>query len=641
MQDACETRSEDDQQIQAALEEAHIPSLMNALVHMTGDLDLLRGEIRPNAAAFMADPQGGISPDQQARVRALALEVLRDSHNGSRPLPPPPSRDQVQEMIAFMLGRELPEGYVDFLMSELSLQGEDPYGCPAIEEIPEPIKEKFRVLIIGAGMSGLLAAIRLGQAGVPYVVLEKNADVGGTWYENTYPGCRVDSPNHTYSYSFRPQDWPQHFSEQAVLRRYFQDCADEYGLREHIRFGTEVKTARFDEATRRWQVEVEPPEGGRETLEGNALISAVGQLNRPKIPDLPGRERFAGPAFHSAAWEHEHDLAGKRIGVIGTGASAFQLVPIVAREAADLTVFQRTPPWVVPNPDYFKDIPDGKHWLLNHVPFYAQWYRFNVFWRSAEGLLGACRSDPAWDKGEQSVSAENDMLRALLTANVREIIGDDEELLSKTIPHYPPGAKRALIDDGAWLRSLKRDNVRLVTDPIREVTARGIRTADGTEHELDVLIYATGFHASEFLYPMKVFGKGGMELHDVWKGEPRAYLGITVPGFPNLFCTYGPNTNIVVNGSIIFFSECEMRYILGCLSLLLGRGQAALDCKQEVHDAYNRRIDAGNLEMAWGQSSVNTWYKNESGRITQNWPFSLLEFWEQTRAPDPDDYIFR
>jgi 4-hydroxyacetophenone monooxygenase len=197
-----------------------------------------------------------------------------------------------------------------------------------------------------------------------------------------------------------------------------------------------------------------------------------------------------------------------------------------------------------------------------------------------------------------------------------------------------------LIDDGRWLHALKRDNVKLLDEPIERITPSGIRTRGGTEHEFDVIVYGTGFQASRFLTPMKVYGRDGAELQDVWKGEPRAYLGVTIPGFPNLFCCYGPNTNIVVNGSIVFFSECEVRYILGCLALLLERGHAALDCRREAHDAYNQRIDAGNAQMAWGLSSVNTWYKNQSGRITQNWPFTLLEFWELTKQPDPDDYTF-
>ncbi len=639
MRDAYEPITADDEAIRAALEEAHIPSLMVALVHLTGDANHLRGDIKPQAT-FLGDPQGGITPEQQVWVRDLALGALRAYRDGGGQLPPPPSAEVVREMLDFTVGQEVSESYVEFLMSELALHGEDPYEPPSILEVPAEARASFRVLVIGAGMSGLLAGIRLKEAGIPFVIVEKSDGVGGTWYENTYPGCRVDSSNHMYSYSFRPQDWPQHFSSQEVLQKYFDTCATDYGLREHIRFNTEVRSARFDEQNGRWQAEVGLEGGATDTIEASAIISAVGQLNRPKFPEFPGRETFEGPSFHSAEWEHEHDLEGKRIGVIGTGASAFQLVPMISPRAVDVTIFQRTAPWVIPNPNYFENVPEGKHWLLNHVPFYAKWFRFSVFWRAAEGLLGAVTADPEWKQGERSVSAANDMLREFLTANISEIVGDDPDLLAKCIPDYPPGAKRALIDDGTWLRSLKRDNVHLLTDQIQEITPKGVLTKSGVEHEFDVLVYATGFYASRFLHPMKIFGKGGAELHELWDGEPRAYKGITFPGFPNLFCCYGPNTNIVVNGSIIFFSECEVRYILGCLALLMKGGRAAMDCRRDVHDAYSEWIDAGNLSMAWGQSSVSTWYKNDSGRITQNWPFSLLEFWQQTREPDPADYTF-
>ena len=425
--------TEDDQTIRAALEEVHIPSLMVALVHLSGDAKLLRGDIKPQMS-FLGDPQGGITPEQQEEVRALALDALRSYRDSGCQLPPPPTAETVREMLDFIVAQEVSDDYVEFLMTELSLQGEDPYGQPALLETTAEARAGFKVLIIGAGMSGLLAAVRLQEAGIPFVIVEKNDDVGGTWYENRYPGCRVDSPNHVYSYSFRQQDWPQHFSNRDALHQYFSSTADEYGLRPHIRFETEVQAARFDEQTGRWRVEVALPSGGTDVIEANAIISAVGQLNRPKIPDLPGLDTFGGPAFHSAEWEDQHDLAGKRIGVIGTGASAFQLVPQVSERAEQVTVFQRTAPWVIPNPEYTQYVPSGKHWLLNHVPFYARWFRFGMFWRTAEGLLGAVTGDPSWDKPEQSVSPMNEMLRAFLIMNLQEIVGQDPELLAKCTP---------------------------------------------------------------------------------------------------------------------------------------------------------------------------------------------------------------
>ena len=637
----CDPVPDDDSTIEAALKEAYTPLLMVTLVHLTGDPGILRSDIRPSPdfATFLGEPQGGIPEAQQAQIRALALDALKAYRDGGGRLPPPLSQETVHEMMRFVIGQPLSQDYVDFLMAELALDGQDAYARP-IDGVSAAVKQGFHVVIVGAGMSGLLAAIRLGQAGVPYTVLEKNSDVGGTWFENTYPGCRVDSPNHMYSYSFAPTDWPQHFSPQRVLREYFSRCATDYRLRDHIRFETEVEEIAWDDRTQRWTVQLRARDGRREALAANAVISAVGQLNRPKFPDIPGREAFAGVSFHSARWEHRHDLRGKRIAVVGTGASAFQFVPEIAKQAGDVIVFQRTPPWILPTPDYHADIPAGTHWLLNHVPFYAKWLRFWMFWRVAEGLLSVVKVDPAWPDQERSVSAANDQLRALLTENIKALVGDDSELLAKAVPIYPPAGKRMLLDNGNWLQSLKRDNVRVVTDPIREITPRGIRTESGEEHAVDVVIYGTGFQANRFLFPMKVKGRGGVDLHAHWDGDPRAYLGITIPGFPNLFCLYGPNTNIVVNGSIVFFSECEMRYVMGCLELLMKNHHAAMDCRRDVHDAYNARIDQGNREMAWGTPNVRSWYKNANGRVTQNWPFTLREFWNQTRAPDPADFIF-
>ncbi|HEX7037332.1 MAG TPA: NAD(P)/FAD-dependent oxidoreductase [Pseudomonadales bacterium] len=630
--------TEDDAFIARALQQAHIPSLMCALVHLTGDPSLVRGDVRPQIG-FFGDEQGNIPPEEQQKVRDFALEVLKKLRDGA-PLPPPPSRDVVAEMVNFIVGRELAPDYGEFLHAELMLDGSDPYQPKGLDEIPARVRAGFKVIVIGAGMSGLLAGIRLQEAGIPFEIIERHQDVGGTWYQNTYPGCRVDSPNHIYSYSFRPTDWPQYYSPQKVLREYFDQVAVEYGLKRHTRFGTEVTHCRFDDATATWEVTVRSADGKPQVLTANAVISAVGQLNRPKWPDIPGQDKFRGISFHSTEWEHEHDLTGKKVLVIGTGASAFQFAPEVAKVAADVTIFQRTPPWMAPVPTYHDDVPADKHWLLNHVPYYMKWYRFAMFWNAAEGILFAVKKDPAWNGQNHTVSKENDELRQTLTDWITELCDGDQELLAKSIPQYPPGGKRILFDNGNWIRALKRDNVHVITDPIEEITETGVRTKSGARYDGDVLIYGTGFHASRFLWPMQVTGRGGLDLQQHWNGDPRAYLGITIPGFPNLFCCYGPNTNIVVNGSIIFFSECEVRYILGCIGLLLREGHQALDVRRDVHDAYNRMIDEGNLNMAWGAANVPTWYKNEKGRVTQNWPFSLVEFWKQTQVPNPDDYEF-
>ncbi len=539
----------------------------------------------------------------------------------------------------FVSGAEIPERYIPFLREELALEGGDLKAVQTLETLPASAKRDFKVLIIGAGMSGLLAAIRLSQAGIAYTVVEKNADVGGTWMVNSYPGCRVDNPNHLYSYSFEPNhDWPYHFSTQPLLWKYFQGVADKYGLRPHIRFKTEVIESAYDEAHAAWNTRVRGADGREETLVSNAVITAVGQLSRPRLPDIKGIETFKGKSFHSATWDHSVDLKGKRVAVIGTGASAFQFVPEIAPDVAQMYVFQRNAPWLGPTPNYHDKVEDGKKWLLKHVPFYAKWYRFWLWWMLTDGIYDFVKADPDWKTRPDSVGAMNDMLREMLTQYTKSQLEGRPELQDAATPNYPPGGKRSVRDNGVWLAALKRPNVETVTAPIAEITPTGLKTKDGREFPVDVIIYGTGFTASEFLEPMRFTGKGGVDLHQQWNGDARAYLGVTVPNFPNLFIMYGPNTNIVVNGSIIFFSECEMRYIQGLLELLLRSNASAIEVKKAVHDDFNVKVDAMNQQMAWGVPQVTSWYKNKKGRVSQNWPWPLVDYWSATRAPNPDDY---
>ena len=629
----------DDETITAAVPHALLPALLTALAADLDDMALVPQHLRPDLSNPM-DPTGGMSHAQLTEGHELAVEAIgRMRARGASPTRALPV-DTLRELLGFVSGGADVDDYLELLREELNL-GED-LRTPTWTKDDVAADRPFRVAVIGAGMSGLVAAHRLRQAGVDVVVVEKNADVGGTWLENTYPGCRVDVSNHFYSYSFAQRlDWPDSFSPQGVLLEYFRKVAEDNGLRELIQFDTEVTAVELDESTMTWRLELLGPDGGERTLEANAVVSAVGQLNRPNMPDIPGIEQFAGPSFHSARWDHDVDLTGKKVVVIGTGASAAQFIPLVAEDAEHLTVFQRTPAWFLPTLDYHDAVTPEALWLFRNVPGYANWYRFFIFWQNVEGVRAAAIVDPDWDVGETSVSPVNDGARQILTAYIHGQFADRPEMIPQVVPEYPPFAKRFIRDNGAWAGAVKRDDVSLVTDGIARITADGVETVDGTVHEADVIVYGTGFTASDFLMPMKVVGRGGVELHERWRGDARAMLGITLPSFPNLFLLYGPNTNIVVNGSITYFSECEVHYIVGCLRELLVRGARALEPTQEAHDAFNARVDAQNLQMAWGVSGVNSWYKNATGRSAQNWPFSLLEYWQQTRTPDPEDYILR
>lgn len=605
------------------LTDVALPPLLAALAVVTGRDDLLRPELTLDPARRL-EPQGGLDDAQQALARRMCDEALADlDANG-----PVPTIDDatLRRAMEFCFGEAVGERTFAMLREELSLPGEDPRAPRwSVEEIAPG--RTVRAVVIGAGMSGIAAAHRLGQAGVQVRILERAEDLGGTWRDNRYPGCRVDVPNHLYSYSFATgHDWAQQFSTQPVLLEYFRDVAGRLGVTERIEFGTDVLGARWDDTARIWRVQVRTAAGER-TVEAELLVSAVGQLHRPLVPDFEGRDTFAGPAFHTAAWDESVDLTGRRVAVVGAAASAVQCVPEIARVAEHVTVFQRTPNWFLPAPNYHDDLPASVRAALREIPHLESWYRLWLFWRLSEGLMAGTVPGPA-----------NDMFRAFFTAYLRDEFADRPDLLDAVLPDYPPFSKRVVLDDGSWAGALCAPHVDLVTAGVDHIDATGIVDGDGVHHDADVIIWATGFTASQFLAPMHIVGRDGADLRERWRDDAHAYLGITVPDFPNLFCLYGPNTNLVANGSIIFFTECEVNHLVDAVRVMLEAGATAIEPRPEVLEAYITEVDAGNAARVWGQADVPSWYRNAAGRVTQNWPGTLEEFWAITRAADPADY---
>lgn len=632
-----EVITEDDAFIAATLQSASIPTLMMSIVHMTGDASILRGAIKPQTP-LIGEIQGYLSEKDKATIRALGLDTLKKFRDGGCRLPPPPSAETIQEMMNFIVGLTVPEEYVPMMLEEMGLDGQDSRSAHLTKQIAESEREKFHVLIIGAGMSGLLAAIRLQEIGVRYTIIEKNEAVGGTWFENRYPGCRVDIASHFYSYSFESNhEWSQFYASRDELFAYFNRFADKHDIRKHIQFNSEVASATYDEADSSWQVKINRKDGSTEVLKVNALISAVGQLNRPSIPEIKGQDKFKGATVHSAQWKSQGSLKGKRIAVIGTGASAFQLVPEVGKEAEALFVFQRSPVWMLPNQNYHALVSDSKKWLLKHIPFYARWYRFLLFWPGTDGVLPFLKMDPEWPHQDRSINEHNEQWRQELVSYMKEQVGDDLDLLEKIIPKYPVMVKRMLQDNGSWLRTLKQSNVSLITDPILEIDETGIVCGD-KHYDVDLIIYATGFQANKFLWPMEITGRDGIRLNEFWGDEPRAYLGITVPGFPNLFCMYGPATNLAHGGSIIFNSECQVRYAVGCVQMLLESRQKAMDCRPDVYNRFNKKLADTLEDMVWSYRGTTSWYKNKAGRVINTSPWRLVDYWNWTRKPNRSDY---
>ena len=624
---------DDAARLQAAFAAADVHPLLCAVAHKTGDFSLLADAFAPDQTQLLV-PGRGLTDEQEAAARARAGAAYTAHAASGRPdhtLAP----DEWRQVFGFLIDSSAVEHWEGFLTEELALEGTDPRH-PTWQAAD--VGRTFRCAVIGAGASGLAAAHRLRQAGIEVTVFEKNGDVGGTWLENVYPGCRVDVPNQLYSFSFaQTNDWVSRFSAQPDLLAYLQSTAKDLDLGTCIRFHCEVTEARFDDTAHRWSVTVRGADGVESTEEVDGIVCAVGQLNRPSFPAIDGQEQFAGPSFHSAAWDDSVALAGRRVAVIGTGASAAQFVPCMAGEVAQLDVYQRTPPWMLPTDNYGDPFPAEFHDLLALLPNYGRWDRLWQFWLMHEGLLVAARVDPGWDEHTEAVSAANDFVRSMLLDVLRAQI-DDDALYEKMVPHFPPFAKRALRDDGRWAAALRRSDVELVTTPIAAITPDGVRTVDGTTRPADVVIYGTGFSASDFVAPMQVFGSGGIELSEEWDGDARAYLGMTVPGFPNFFMLYGPNTNLVINGSILIMVECQVRYAVEAIGALLRAGRRTMSCRRDVHERYGREMEEGNATMVWGVADVPTWYRNARGRVTQNWPFDLHTYWDRTRRPDLADY---
>ncbi len=626
-----------DEQIAEALLDVSIPTLMLSLVHMSGDPELIRGELKP-AGLFLNEVQGYMSEEDKAAVRKIAVEVIADYRDRGCPEPEPIGADLLHEMMEWLVCEPVAEEYVPMLLEEMELDGRDSRAVPALETTA---RSDFPVVVIGCGESGLLAGIRLKEAGIPFTIIEKNAGVGGTWWQNTYPGARVDVGNHFYCYSFEPTDeWTHFFAEQPELQAYFQRVMDKYDIGGHVSWETEVTEAAWDDESATWTVMARDRNGSTTTLSARAVISAVGQLNRPHLPVIAGQDTFAGPAFHSSEWDHSVDLRGKRVALIGAGASGFQIAPAIAGDVARLTVFQRTAQWMFPNPNYHEPVGPGVQWALRHLPFYGRWYRFLLFWPACDKGLDAARVDPDYPDQQRAVSEVNDIARIMFTEWISSQVGADAELLAKVVPDYPATGKRTLQDNGSWLRTLTRDNVDLIRTGIDRIEPDAVVTEDGVRHEADVIVYATGFQANRMLWPMTIIGRDREPLSRRWGERPSAYLGITVPGYPNFFCMYGPGTNLASGGSLIFHSECQIRYITQCLELLIAGDYRSIEPRPDKAEDWRQRSQAEMAKMVWSQPSIkHSFYKNAHGEVYGLSPWRLVDYWAWTRSPDPDDFV--
>ena len=645
---------------------ANIPTLLTVLVQMTGDLRWLRDPYRPSRTRGLGDNDSGGLPDRvQAEIRQAALDAILAWRAG-RPLAiPEPSDELLVEMMSVSLGETVALEYAPMIAHELQTAAPvepskaDGIGAVVVGDDGRPLAQPvagrrrpddasrsaakpppgFRALIVGAGVSGICAAVRLAEIGVDYTILERNQRVGGTWWDNRYPGCGVDTPNHLYSFSFAKNDWSRYFALRDELHQYLERVATDHGVRDRIRFGIEVTSASYDAGIQGWVVEAVAADGARQTFTADILITAVGAFNKPKMPNVKGASTFPGPVAHTARWPSDGlDLEGKRVAVIGSGASAMQLVPAIAPKVGSMVVFQRSPQWAAPFEKFGMAVPEPIRFLLRELPLYYAWYRLRLSWAFNDRIHPALQKDPAWPHPERAVNAINDGHRRYYTRYIVDELGDRQDLLPKVLPGYPPFGKRMLLDNG-WFRTMTRPNVELVTEGVAEIDGDRIITSSGAEYRAEVLIWATGFDVVRFLAPMEIRGRSGRPLSEVWNGDDaRAFLGLTVPDFPNFFCLYGPNTQFGHGGSLITVMERQTHYLVSLLTQMFERGLAVVEVRQEVHDDYNRRVDEAHERMVWTHPGMDTYYRNSKGRVVVNNPFRIVEYFEMTRSADPGDY---
>jgi 4-hydroxyacetophenone monooxygenase len=612
---------------------ANVPTLLMVVYQVTGDDRWLHAPYRPTRSKGLSDHDtGGLPDDVQDEIRHAAAEAFFRLQEGEAPAIGLPNTDETAKMLGVCVGEKVDSSYGAMFSEEFRRR-----LTPDADPEPMIAPEAFRVLIIGAGVSGIIAAQRLRRMGVDYLIVDKHPEPGGNWLDNPYPGAGVDTPSHLYSFSFAPYDWRRHFELRPELQDYFTHTFELIGAAQKTRFDTEVMRAEYDEPSASWTVQLRAPDGSISVEQFQAVISAVGSLNRPKLPSVEGLDRFEGPSFHSSEWPEGLDLAGKRVALIGSGASAMQIAPAIADQVEQLTIFQRTPPWVAPFEKFQLDIEPDVRYLLHNFPIYRTWYWLKLYWQLGDKVLDSLRKDPSWPHPERSVNSRNDGHRKFFTQYIRDELKDRPDLLDKVIPTYPPYGKRILLDNG-WYRALIRPNVTLVSDAVQVVSPHGVVTSAGTEYDADILVWATGFEASRFVSSLDIIGRDGVSLRQAWDDDnPRAYLGVTVPGFPNLFLLGGPNS-FPGSGSFMYFMEVQMRYIARLIRGMFEAGVPAIDVREDSFEEYCELVDRTAETTVWTHPGTNTFFRNARGRLVFVSPFRNVEYWTRAQESGLADY---
>ncbi|BBY61005.1 cyclohexanone monooxygenase [Mycolicibacterium sarraceniae] len=610
--------------------------LLAVLAQMTGDatvLDRYAGKID-----HVPDPPEKAGRTDQATAEALADEIVVALREPRRPdAPAADDRELFARLLPVALGTVVDDEHIDLLLEQGGFR-------PSQPTLPRttPIPSTTTMAIIGAGIAGIAVALAAAEEGVKFTIFDRNAEVGGTWLTTTYPGIGVDTPSAYYSLSREVNpEWSSYYPIGAEYQAYLVGLADKHDLRQHIRFGAEVEALWWDEQCQQWQIHSRAADGTLSFGYASVVVTAAGYLNRPRFPDVTGRDTFGGISVHSARWDHTLDLTGKRVAIIGAGCTAVQIVDACVDEVEHLTVFQRQPHWVAPRKRLTDEVPEHRRYLGRALPFYAMWHRLKSYWGTADNNYPIILQDPEWSQTHLSISPANDVLLKMCQEYIDRTFGAGTALARKVTPDFAPYGKRIIRDPGGYYCALTRDHVDVEASEPAEVNAAGIVTADGRQIDLDVIIYATGYHL-DFLSTVDIRGRDGKTLTEEWGISPRAYRGGTVPGFPNLFITSAPNYSPGHGAGANFSMEVLAHYILECLQLMALRGATTIEVSQRAYEDYVANLDEAMQRTVWCHTpNAHTYYRSESGRVVVATPYRLVDLWQQHRAPIEDDFILR
>ena len=623
----------DDAHLTAALAAADLPTLLMTYVHLSRDEQML-ADFAPHVHALDSGKMTNIPDELADRLRKAMGAILTTSGAAQTDVPEP---ELLQKIMSVGMGDTVSEEFIPLLLEQSGLGGQiDRSARPARSRKPAD----FKVVVVGAGLSGLASAIKLAEAGYDYEVIEKNEEVGGTWWTARYPGVGVDTPSHFYSFSFEQSpDWTTYTPKGPEMRDYLIGVSHKYGVRDHIRFQTSVTGMKWLPGEAVWEVTISDTDGKQSIIRANAVINAHGRLSRWELPKIEGLADFEGTVLHTAEWSPALDLKGKRVALVGTGASAAQCGPAIVEDVDQLTVFMRSGHWVVPSPKSGSPVPEDVRWAMRHIPHYLEWFRFGIYWTASDGLYSNLIKDPAWPEDSPSVSQVNEYLRQYCMANLEIKLAGRPDLLAKLTPDCPVFSKRIVMDTN-WIPMFMRDNVSLETTGIERILPNAIRTADGLEHEFDAIIFATGYDVARMAGWLDIIGRDGRNLREEWGDEdPFAYFGLMVPGYPNYFHILGPNSGPNHGAGANLVAEAQVNYILECLDLIVEADAAALEPTHEACEAFNERVQGQMPKMIWTHPKANSYYKNSKGRVIGSWPFRLLDLWNESRTPKADDFL--